>query len=354
MRGLLLACMVGACTTMEAEAPAAPITPVLQRYASERDFSGVTLVVAANGVREFEDARGLADRNLRLEVTRDTRFQIASISKLFVAVAVLREVDRGQLRLDAPVGAYVPHLPPLLSRITIASLMGHTSGLRRDSNFNADESLTVAEHVARLTDEELQLPAGQYGYSNTGYVLLARAVEIASGRPFDVALREEVMAPAGLTDTDFIVGDNAIPRLAVGYARGPEGWRTPPRARHLGVYPPGGLYSTADDLVRLMELLARGRLLSEQSRAQWRGLSAGRRVSRRWQGGIDARNARRPDDRHSVQCRRRADYGNASRRSNRRRRGLTRASCAVPTTGYGLLPRPDWSIRLHRNGIGAR
>lgn len=265
MRGLLLACLVGACTTIEAQAPADPITSVVERYASERDFSGVTLMVGANGVSEFEDARGVADRNVRLAVTRHTRFQIASISKLFVAVAVLREVDRRRLSLDAPIGAYVPHLPPRLSRITIASLMGHTSGLRRDSNFSADESLTVAEHTARLSDDELQFPAGQYAYSNTGYVLLARAVERASGRPFDVALREDVLTPAGLMDTDFIVGDTVIPGLAMGYARGPEGWRMPPRARHRGVYPPGGLYSTAHDLARFMDLLAEGQLLSEQS-----------------------------------------------------------------------------------------
>lgn len=265
MRRLLLACMVGACTTMHTGAPADTITPVIEHYAAERDFSGVTLIAEANGVREFEDARGLADRNVRLAITRDTRFQIASISKLFVAVAVLREVDRGRLALDASIGVYVPHLPPRLSRITIASLMGHTSGLRRDSNFSADEALTVAEHIARLTDDELQFPAGQYVYSNTGYVLLARAVEIVSGRPFDVALREEVLAPAGLSDTDFIVGETVIPGLAIGYARGPEGWRTPPRARHRGVYPPGGLYSTAYDLARFMEVLVEGRLLSEQS-----------------------------------------------------------------------------------------
>ncbi len=264
MRALLLVCLAGACTTMEPDAPARVITPAIERYASERDFSGVTLV-EVNDVSVFEDVRGLADRSVGLAITQDTRFQIASISKLFVAVAVLREVDSGRLALEAPIGAYVPHLPPRLGRTSIASLMGHTSGLRRDSNFSADEALTVAEHIARLTDDELQFATGQYVYSNTGYVLLARAVEIVSDRPFDVALREEVLAPAGLTDTGFIVADNVIPGLAIGYARGPEGWRTPPRARHRGVYPPGGLYSTARDLARFMELLAGGHLLSEQS-----------------------------------------------------------------------------------------
>ncbi|WP_163591383.1 serine hydrolase, partial [Klebsiella pneumoniae] len=73
-----------------------------------------------------------------------------SISKLFVNVAVLREVERGGLALEAPIGRYVPNLPPRLAKATIAELMLHTAGLRRESPLRVDEALTVAEHVARL------------------------------------------------------------------------------------------------------------------------------------------------------------------------------------------------------------
>lgn len=267
MKSILLACwLAAACTTAVGARPNVLLAPLVKSYEDERDFSGVTMVVEPDGRRSFLDARGLADKNARMPVTPDTRFQIASISKLFVATAVLREVDRGRLALDASIGAYVPDLPPRLRQASIAALLGHTAGLRRDSAYSADETLTVAQHVARLTDDELQFSPGEYAYSNTGYVLLAGAVEIVSGQPFDVALRDDVLTPAGLANTGFIVGDEVIPRLAIGYARAPGGWRTPPRARHRGVYPPGGLYSTADDLARFMQVLTKGALLSEASR----------------------------------------------------------------------------------------
>lgn len=262
---VVLAALVSACASVGRGGGRDAVVAVTRNYANERDFSGVTLIVDADGSRFFADARGLADRHTGAGVRANTRFQIASISKLFVAAAVLREVDQGRVALDAPISRYLPDIPPRLGATSVSSLMQHTSGLRRESAFEATETLTVAEHVGRLTDSEFTSELGAYSYSNTGYVLLARIVEVVSGLPFDVALQREVLAPAGLENTGFIVADDVIPNLAIGYARSRDGWRVPPRARHRGVYPPGGLYSTADDLARFMSALAGGGLLSAES-----------------------------------------------------------------------------------------
>lgn len=260
---LLQGCMTRPDVPPPVAAPA--IRDVVNGFEARRDYSGVTMVTGKDGTTILADARGLADKAAGTPVTGSTRFQIASISKLFVAVAVLRQVDRGTLRLEERIGTYIQGLPPPIAQLTLAELMAHTAGLRRDSPFSPDETLTVVRHVARLTDDELVAPRGQYSYSNTGYVLLARAVELATGKPFDIALQAEVLEPAGLADTGFILGDVEVPRLAVGYARGIDGWRIPPRARHRGIYPPGGLYSTAGDLTRFMRLLRAGKLLSRSA-----------------------------------------------------------------------------------------
>lgn len=264
---LMVLLLQGCVTHRDGPSPvAAPaIRDVVHGFEARRDYSGVTLVTGKDGTTILSDARGLADKAAGTPVTGSTRFQIASISKLFVAVAVLRQVDRGTLRLEERIGTYIPGLPPQLAQLTLSELMAHTAGLRRDSPFRPDEALTVAGHVARLTDSELVAPRGQYSYSNTGHVLLARAVELATGKPFDMALQADVLEPAGLADTGFILGDAEVPRLAVGYARGIDGWRIPPRARHRGIYPPGGLYATAGDLTRFMRLLRAGKLLSRAS-----------------------------------------------------------------------------------------
>lgn len=266
--GGLLAVLVCACASVPDEprlSLQARVRDVLSAFETLRDFSGVTLITESDGMTLVGDARGLADHELNVPVTLSTRFQIASISKLFVNVAVLREVERGGLALEAPIGRYVPNLPPRLAKATIAELMLHTAGLRRESPLRVDEALTVAEHVARLTDDEVTFPGGTYEYSNTGHVLLARALELVAGAPFDQLLQADVLAPAQLKSTGFIVGDADVPDLALGRARGIRGWQKPPRARHRGVYPPGGLFSTAADLTRFMRLLRDHKLLSPDS-----------------------------------------------------------------------------------------
>jgi CubicO group peptidase (beta-lactamase class C family) len=238
---------------------------VVSGYETERDFSGVVLVQQGSR-RAFAAGVGPAERAFGARNALDTRFQIASISKLFVSVAVMRLVDEGKLSLDTPIGGYVAGLPSAMAAIPIFALMQHTAGLPRESDFQPWERLTTEEHVARIARAGIDANlVGRYNYSNSGYVLLTGLIEAASGQSYPDFLARQVLRPAGLNDTGFILGDNTVPRLATGYARGRTGWREPWRARHRGVYGPGGLYSTASDLNALISALQEGRILSPSS-----------------------------------------------------------------------------------------
>lgn len=247
--------------TRAAQAVTRRLPATVLAYSNDREFSGMVAVWQSNR-QIFERVSGLADRSFKVPVGHNTRFQIASVTKLFVTAAVLKLVDRGSLKLSDEIGKFVPGLNASIAQVTIEDLLLHRSGLSRDVRFDPWENLDIGAHVERIGRESVNEQRGQYNYSNSGFVLLARAVETVSGRRFDKFLQEELLDPLSLRDTGFIVTDAAIERLAVGYARGPEGWRVPWRARHRGIYAPGGLYSTTADLARFFWALRNGHVLT--------------------------------------------------------------------------------------------
>jgi len=254
------------CLSSAPAEPGALLAQVVDGYVRERDFSGVVRVTQ-HGKAIFEKAYGKASLSYNIDNRLDTRFGIASISKVFVATAVLQLADAKKLALDAPIGKVLTGLPPELAARTARQLLDHTAGLVRESEFSPWETLTLEQHVARIAKLAPGKP-GTYDYSNSGYVLLARLVEIASGEPYATYIADHITARAGLKDTGFIVGFAVITNLATPYRVAPNGIESPWRARHLGIYPPGGLYSTAADLERFLNAVESGVLLSPKRAAE--------------------------------------------------------------------------------------
>lgn len=236
-------------------------------------FSGVVLV-EIGGQPVFRRAYGMADR-ARGEPNRlDTRFDLASVGKVFTAVAVLQLAEQGRLSLDDPVGRHVPALPRGLGeRITIRQLLDHSSGLG-ELGPGLDSALSVArtvpQMVALLTDTTLAFaPGTRFAYSNRGYLLLGAVVEAASGRDYFAYLEEKVFAPAGMGRTGFFPHEAAVAGRATRYSRFPTlrgGFVPGPRAPSAVRLdwrggPAGGVYSTAEDLARFAAALREGRLL---------------------------------------------------------------------------------------------
>ncbi len=248
------------------------IDGLIDSYVHERGFAGVVFA-------EFHDrpvlfkAYGLANREEGVDNTNETRFPIASISKTFVAAAVLRLVADGKISLDAPIGKYLPSLPKRIGEpVTVKMLLAHTSGLPREMPMEPTETLDLKTQVSRIAALPLgQKPGLKFGYSNAGYVLLGAIVQATCGRSYEAYLANEIFGRAKLTDTGQILGTSPVDHLAVGYGLGRTGLTRPPRARHLGIYPAGGLYSTAGDLARWAHALDDGSVLPpELSREMFR------------------------------------------------------------------------------------
>lgn len=255
--------------TQAADAPAdAPATwrsldAALRADAAAGRFSGAVLV-AHDGHVVLDAGYGLADRATGTANTTATRFCIASIGKLFTAVAVGQLAERGLLAFDVPVGDYLTGLPAAIARhVTIGELLDMTSGLGDTVLGRANPPRTLAGMVALIARERLAFtPGTRVSYSNDGFILLGAVVQRVSGESYADYLARHIFAPAGLTDTGYATYQpDQVPGMAHGYAQ--AGSRlTDISGQPQIANPSGGAYSTTGDLLKFAVAVLDHRLLS--------------------------------------------------------------------------------------------
>lgn len=249
------------------------IDAYLQPLLRTNNFSGVVLVAEGDRI-VFQKGYGYASIEHQVANRPATVFQIASLSKPFTAAAILLLSEQGRIDLRAPLSAVLPGYPNG-DRLTIHSLLTHTSGLPNINDFPEYEEIqrrphSPAELVALFRDRPLEFePGTRYSYSNSNYNLLALVIEQVSGTDYGSFLRSAVLDPLGLRQTGHHrSATQIIPGIASGYA--PAGSTGLERAAYLDWSVKtgnGSLYSTAADLFRFMRAVHEGRLLNESSRA---------------------------------------------------------------------------------------
>jgi CubicO group peptidase (beta-lactamase class C family) len=241
----------------------APVSTIESRLGSlldglERDlgFSGA-VVVAKEGETIFEHAYGFASRQLNVPNTTETRFHIASLTKMVIAMAALTAVEDGLIALDERPAAYLPALSVLDEGITLHHLLCHTSGLGDvyDDVPNAPFEALKAKHdgmdlLAYLASQpQLFAPGDRWSYSSTGYLLVGFVLEQVTGTSFGTLLRDRVLDPLSMANT----GVDRIHRVNRGRAYGhtfADGHFVNAGNDALSAFDegPGELYSTVGDL----------------------------------------------------------------------------------------------------------
>lgn len=239
---------------------------------AEHSFSGV-IGVERDGELSAR-AYGLADRAHGIGNTVEHRFGIASGTKTLTALGVLSVVADGLISLDLPVREFLgDELPLVDNRVTVRHLLHHRSGIGdymdEDADLDVlDYPLRVPVHtldgsvgyMAALDGYEQKFdPGTDFSYCNSGYVLLAVALERATGQPYAEVITERVAAPARMTRTEFLRMDELPGDAAVGYLFA-DGLRT--NVLHLPVvgFGDGGAFTTITDVHRLWSALVDGRL----------------------------------------------------------------------------------------------
>lgn len=208
---------------------------------------------------------GVRDRETGAPMQPDTAFRVGSLSKSIIALGVMRLADQGKLDIDRPLRELVPDAGIVnpwedVAPVTLAQCLEHTAGfddVRFNEIFTDDEHLPVRETLALNPRSRVVRwrPGTRHGYTNVGYTLAARAIEVASGEPFDVYVRREILAPMGIVDADFARTGTLGARLATGYME--DG--TPAPFHVFAHRPSGGLLASAEDLAKLVHFwLKRG------------------------------------------------------------------------------------------------
>jgi CubicO group peptidase (beta-lactamase class C family) len=243
---------------------------VIQSHVSAGTFMG-TVLVARDSRIVFDKAYGMANLELEVPNTPDTKFRLGSITKQFTAASILLLEERGKLKLDDRVKTHVPDAPMAWDRITIFNLLTHTSGI---PNFTASadyntvklSSRTAAAAVAAFRDRPLDFgPGEKYSYSNSGYLVLGAIVEAVAGQSYEKFVTENLFAPAGMNDSGYDSNTAVIKRRASGYIKTPTGYVNASYIHMSIPHAAGALYSTTRDLLKWEQALFGGKLISKAS-----------------------------------------------------------------------------------------
>ncbi|RBL90123.1 serine hydrolase domain-containing protein [Chitinophaga flava] len=248
---------------------------VLQGYHQQGQLEG-TVLVARQGKIVYTGQFGYANRQFKVPVTADTRFPIASISKMYTAIMVLQLQEEKKLDIDQPVSAYVPELlPSINARISLRQLLVHSSGLPSDKvpDYTTQSIKQPGAFIRNnVKDTLLFTPGSRFHYNNVDYILLGAVIEQVTGKKWGQVLQEKILTPLKLTSTGIVTQQDIIPKLAYGYHNYTYGPGTAmdtlhnDEARYLENYATaGGLYTTAAELFRVDQALYDGLLLQPAS-----------------------------------------------------------------------------------------
>jgi CubicO group peptidase (beta-lactamase class C family) len=230
---------------------------------------GGAVVLTDGGTVVLQRCYGLASIENGTPIGPATRFELASVSKLFTAFAVLLLEKERKLSLEDDIQKYLPELPDYGSRISVADLLHHTSGLSdwlkarayagrpAYGDFDIKDLLSL---VARQRMLEFT-PGSKFSYSNTNYALLAEIVARVSGKPFGEWMRENVFEPLGMRDTSIPAsGASIIPNRAQAYRRVSRGQYGRSLVEDFEIPGPAHVFATIDDMAKWLDNLRTGRL----------------------------------------------------------------------------------------------
>lgn len=215
---------------------------------------------------------GLANRERGVPNTPTTRFAIGSLTKQFTAAAIMLLAGDGRLRTSDPVTRWFPETSPAWDGMTLRHVLSHTAGIPNVQGPDelGDSAGTPGERAVRRFGRQRPefAPGTSYAYSNTGYLVLGRVIELAGGLPYSEFVSRRILAPLGLADTGFRTAGTDSTRCARGYLarRGTVG--APPLLDLPRLDAAGALWSTTGDLLRWQRALLGGALLPPAALAE--------------------------------------------------------------------------------------
>jgi CubicO group peptidase (beta-lactamase class C family) len=246
----------------------------LEQLEQEHHFSG-TILVAQEEEIVFEKAYCFASRQLNVPNTLETKFHIASVTKMFIAMAALILTEQGLISLHEKPSAYMPELAALDTNITIHHLLSHTSGLqdiyvvpnlRFEMYKLKNEKRDLLSFLVHLP--QLFRPGKGWSYSSTGFILMGYLMEKVTGASFEELMKRYILTPLSMTNTGLDLPRRINPGRAYGHAI-IKGQVVNASNDRLSIFEeaPGELYSTVHDLKKWCDAMFNCPLVSPHTLA---------------------------------------------------------------------------------------
>ena len=254
------------------EVVAARVDSMARAYMAEKGPASMSVAISRGSEMLVQSAWGVADITTGRPATVGSVYKIGSVSKQFTAVLILKQVERGKLALTDSLGHYLTTgLRPEWRPLIIEQLLNHTAGMQNDLKREGrpEEEVSSDTMIAwAARDTMSSAPGVKYAYSNVGYLLLGALVEKLYGKPYGVALQEEIARPLGLKTLGWCTEPGKDTPVVTGHQYlGPGKLEVSAYAHPSKSLGAGGLCSSAGDLAAWNQALHGGRVLSPESYA---------------------------------------------------------------------------------------
>jgi CubicO group peptidase (beta-lactamase class C family) len=242
---------------------------LLKNHVDEKG-PGVSVIVTKAGQTIYSGARGKANIELSRGLTSSSEFKLASITKQFTSAAILMLQEQGKLSVTDKVRKYLPNLAPQLSDIRIKHLMSHTSGFYRNPKNNIakhrEAEISLDDLMVLLMRESIQFsPGKKMSYSNSGYLLLGKIIEIVSKQTYGQFIETNIFNKLGMANSYYGKKANDSNEVIGYYRTRKAGIKKANPVDVSWAFSAGGLVSSVDDLAIWYRSLSQGLLISDKS-----------------------------------------------------------------------------------------
>jgi len=232
---------------------------------------GLAVIVQQGGKTIYSGAHGMANMELGVALTDKSIFRLGSITKQFTAAAIMMLQEQGKLSIDDNIHKYVPDFPTDGHTVTLAHLMSHTSGINNYTNNEhtmeqlIQAPIAIDEMLKKFAEEPMVFKTGEsMQYSNTGYVLLGKVIEVVSGQSYAQFIEEKIFKKLGMKNSQY-GGRQIIANRAAGYTPTEKGFQNASLIDMSWPHAAGSLLSTVGDLAIWNQALVTGKVVSTES-----------------------------------------------------------------------------------------
>ncbi len=240
----------------------------LDEYLKSQNFSGAVLTVNSEG-DQLETAIGFSDLTESQPLDVNSKFKIASVTKLFTAVIIMQLIDEGKLSLETTVNEVLPAYEITNGhKIDIQNLMQHTSGLKNERNISYLSNYSPDKLINTFAKKKASFKPGKdLNYNNIDFTILGKMIETVTGKSYLDNLNERIISPLGMDNTGLLIGKD-LPADVMSSFEIKKGVKKPELNIHIeNFWAAGSMYSTVKDLLKFTQALKKEELISSAAKS---------------------------------------------------------------------------------------